>query len=452
MVKIADEPVKLRRNTFYEVSDYKNYKIMKTLIQKINQRKNQIEILEKSKKSTLAELHNNSVDVGLNLHCQMVENITNDLMNHAFLSNVDVIFISDRHHQYNLAVADAFYKILENQISEIGPDFPAIESSEYFTDYIGLNQLFISISFDHYVVNDWGVKLSLRMGSTYNNESMMTNDSYEAYKSNEEFLTEGHNPVQFDKLVKDVNTLQEFNIVKKDIIIDILDTCKDLGHEQRDNDSLYKSTNNTFDKAINNLNTEIDNLIDDYLTSMVGQSIDGGDICSGLWKNQDDNISNVYKLDIIKETPKCFRVNVHVCHTNGGYVDNAGNEVPRKRIEYVPWEDIILPKGDVKNWFKSILYGVQNLDQIKTYNEVRKFKNLKSIQKIYDSGKVDKLYSNKQFQSLYNSLNNMYVDISFKYITNDQEVSLSRGCIWENAHKWDTPFESALNNYNPDNN
>jgi len=426
---------------------------MKTLIQKINKRKNQIEILEKSKKSTLAELHNNSVDVGLNLHCQMVENITNDLMNHAFLSNVDVIFISDRHHQYNLAAADAFYKILENQISEIGADFPAIESSSYYTDYKGLNRLSISISFDHYVVNDWGVKLSLKTASTFSNESMITNDSYEAYKSDEEFLTEGHNPVQFEKLSKDIKTLDKFMTVRKQVITDILDTCKDLGHEQRDNDSLYKSTNNTFDKAINNLNTEINNLIDDYLTSMVGQSIDGGDICSGLWKNQDDNISNVYKLDIIKETPKCFRVNVHTCYKRYGYTDNNGKEVPGTKSVSMYYENILLTKSDVKLWFESILYGVQNLDQIKTYNEVRKFKNLKSIQKIYDSGKIDKLYSNKQFQSLYNSLNNMYVDISFKYITNDQEVSLSRGCIWKNLHNYGLyDFENAIKNYNPVNN
>lgn len=420
---------------------------MKELIQKINQRKNQIKVLVKSQKSALSELRQKSNDVGLNLHCQMVEEIATDLINVEFLKNVDVIFIRDNHHQFNNSAASAFYKILENQISEMGVDFPAIESSYYFSDYEGLNRLFIEISFDNYVKNDWGVKLSLKTASTFSNVSMITNDSYAAYKSDEEFLDEGHNPAQFDKLIKDVKTLQEFNSDKKDIIIDILDTCQDLGNEQRDNDFTYRSTNLTFDEAINNLNTEINNLVDDYLSSMVGQSIDGGDICSGLWKNQEDNINNVYKLDIIKETPKCFRVNIHVCHTINGY-----NDKPRKRNEYVYWNNVLLTKGDVKRWLESILYGVQNLDQVETYNEVRKFKNLKSISKIYDSNKVDKLYANKQFQSLYNSLNNMNVDTSFKYLTDDQEVQLERGCIWESSHRWDRAFRDAFKNYNPDNN
>jgi hypothetical protein len=423
---------------------------MKNLIQKINQRKNQIEVLEKSQKSALTELRQKSFDVGLNLHCQMVEQIANDLINVEFLKNVDVIFIRDNHHEFNNSVASAFYKILENQISEIGVDFPAIESSYYFSDYKGLNRLFIEISYDNYVTNDWGVKLALNVASTFSNESMITNDSYEAYKSDEEFLIKGNNPLQFDKLIKDVKTLQEFNFDKKDIIIDILDTCKNLGNEQRDNDSTYSSTNRTFENAIRNLNGEINNLLDDYLSSMVGQSIDGGDICSGIWKNEEDNISNVYKLDIIKETPKMFRVNIHVYRPTGGYVDNAGNEVPQKRNGYVYWENVLLKKVDVKHWLESILYGVQNLDQVETYNEIRKFKNLKSISKIYDSKKVDKLYANKQFQSLYNSLNNMNVDIPFKYITDDQEVLLERGCIWRSAHRWSYGFRDAFEKYNPD--
>ena len=423
---------------------------MKNLIQKINQRKNQIKVVEKSQDSALTELRQKSNDVGLNLHCQMVEQITTDLVNYAFLKNVDVIFISDRHHQYTRLEANAFYKILENQFSELGVDFPAIESSSYYYDYKGLNRLFVEISFDNYVVDDWGVKLSLEMGSTFNNKSMITNDSYEAYKSDEEFLTEG-NFYQFDKLSKDIETLDKFMTARKQVITDILNTCKDLGHEQRDNDTTYRSTNRTFEKAINNLNTEINNLVDDYLSSMVGQSIDGGDICSGLWKNQEDNISNVYKLDIIKETPKCFRVNVHTCYKRHGYTNNEGKDIPGTKSVNMYYENILLTKGDVKLWLESILYGVQNLDQVKTYNEVRKFKNLKSVQKIYDSGKVDKLYANKQFQSLYNSLNNMYVDTSFKYITDDQEVALSRGCIWENAHRWHRAFDNAFNNYNPDN-
>ena len=425
---------------------------MKNLIQKINQRKNQIKVLEKSQDSALTELRQKSNDVGLNLHCQMVEQITTDLVNYAFLKNVDVIFISDRHHQYTRLEANAFYKILENQFSEMGVDFPAIESSAYYYDYKGLNRLFVEISFDNYVVDDWGVKLSLETASTFSNKSMITNDSYESYKSDEEFLTEGHNPLQFDKLVKDVETLQKFNIGRIDMITDILNTCKDLGHEQRDNDTTYRSTNRTFEKAINNLNTEINNLVDDYLSSMVGQSIDGGDICSGLWKNQEDNISNVYKLDIIKETPKCFRVNVHTCYKRHDYTNNEGKYIPGTKSVNMYYENILLTKGDVKNWLKSILYGVQNLDQVKTYNEVRKFKNLKSITKIYDAGKVDKLYSNKQFQSLYNSLNNMYVDTSFKYLTDDQEVTLTRGCIWENSHRYGLyDFRDAYKNYNPDN-
>lgn len=427
---------------------------MKELIQKINQRKNQIKVLVKSQKSALTELRQKSNDVGLNLHCQMVEDIAYGLVNVEFLKNVDVIFIRDNHHQFNNSAASAFYKILENQFSELGVDFPAIESAHYYTDYKGLNRLFIEIDFDHYVQKDWGVKLSLKTASTFSNESMITNDAYELYKSDEEFLTEGHNPVQFDKLIKDVKTLQEFNSVKKDIIIDILDTCKDLGNEQRDYFNTARSTDNTFKKAINNLYSEIDNLLDDYLSSMVGQSIDGGDICSGLWKNQEDNICNVYKLDIIKETPKCFRVNVHKCYLSGGYTDTDGNKLPRKRSEYVDLENVLLTKGDVKSWLESILYGVQNLDQVKTYNEVIKFKNLKSIKKIYDSGKVDKLYSNKQFQSLYNSLNNMNVNTSFKYMTDDQEVHLPKGCIWERAHRWHRlyDFGKAFKNYNPDNN
>ena len=48
----------------------------------------------------------------------------------------------------------------------------------------------------------------------------------------------------------------------------------------------------------------------------------------------------------------------------------------------------------------------------------------------------------------------MYVDIAFKYITDDQELSLERGCIWENAHRWSCSyvFRDAFKNYNPDNN
>ena len=426
---------------------------MKELIQKINQRENQIEVLEKSQKSALAELRQKSNDVGLNLHCQMVESIAIDLINVEFLKNVDVIFIRDNHHQFNNSAASAFYKILENQISEMGVDFPAIESSYYVSDYEGLNRLFIEISFDNYVTNDWGVKLSLRTASTFSNVSMITNDSYEAYKSDEEFLTEGHNPVQFDKLIKDVKTLQEFLLVKKDIIIDILDTCKDLGHKQRDNDSIYTSTNHTFKNAINNLNTEINNLVNDYLSSMVGQSIDGGNIAAYIDKNQDVRIHDVFKLDIIKESPKSFRVNVHKCYNNGSYIDTDGKEVSAKRVDYVIEKNILLPKTYVKWWLESILYGVQNIDQVETYNEIRKFKNLKSIQKIYDSKNVDKLYANKQFQSFYKSLKNINVIQEYRFITDDQWVSLSRGCIWENANSYSPwGFRDALSNYNPDNN
>ena len=48
----------------------------------------------------------------------------------------------------------------------------------------------------------------------------------------------------------------------------------------------------------------------------------------------------------------------------------------------------------------------------------------------------------------------MYVDIPFKYMTDDKEVQLGKGCIWQNLHRWNRAygFDKAFKNYNPDNN
>ena len=426
---------------------------MKTLIQEIKQRKNQIQILTDSKKSTLAELSKKSSSVGLNLHCQMVEQIAIDLINKSnsgdlmtFLDNVDVIFICDGHHRFENVIAQAFYKTL----SRLCNSLPVIESTYNWTDYKGTNRLSIEINFDHYVKDDWGVTLSYQTSSTYSNKGKITNDSYEAYKSDDTFVSEGNKIHELDKVIKDAKSLQLFSLVKQGMINTILDSLKDLGHEQRDNDLVVRKTTDTFDDAINNIFNDINDVTDTYLSEMVGKSIDGGNVCSGLWKNQDENISNVYKLDIIKETSKCFRVNVHTCYKSWGYTDKNGEDIPSKKCFNMYYENILLPKGNIKSWLESITYGVENIDQVENVKKINKFKNLKSIRKIYDSRKVDKLYSNKKFQSLYDSLENMYVDISFSYMTDDLKIDLSRGCIWENMHSYNYRFEDAFRNYNPD--
>ncbi len=423
---------------------------MKNLIQKINQRKNQIEVLKKSQRAALAELSVKSKDVGLNLHCQIVQDIANVLQHkyQNFLSGVDVIAVCDNHHNFNKNIASAFYKSLDANV-EFETGYNVARHENEFK-----NILWLTIDFNNYNKEAWGIDITLRTKSKFSNESFITNDCYETKKSNG-FYTKGFNSSNIEQIVKDAYLLADFNNIQIILCNDIMALLNDLDSTQKDNDELVYNTRNTFEKAINNIDTEIKNLVDEYLSSMVGQSIDGGNISYDLDKNQEEKISNVWKLDIIKESPKSYRVNVHVCYKNGGYIDNAGNKVPNKRIDYIKYENILLPKRNVKWWFDNILYGVQNLDQIETYDKIRKFRDSKSIGKIYESGNVDKLYSSKQFKSMYNSLKNIYVSNDFTYMTDDRQLTLQRGCIWENLHSYSYyggyDFQNAIKNYTPDN-
>ena len=425
---------------------------MKNLIQKINYKKNQIQVLEKSQRAALAELSVKSKDVGLNLHCQLIQDIVNkwglylsDTIYSKVFKNVDVIAVTDYYHDFNRTIASAFYKSLNSSVEFETANIVAHNENEF------QNILWLTIDYNNYNRDAWGVEITLRTKSTFNNQCSITNDCYERKKSNG-FYIKGFDNSNIEQLINDAKLLSSFADLQVDLCNGVLAELNDLDSAQKDNEELIINTRNTFDKAINNIDTEIKNLVDEYLSSMVGQSIDGGDICCYLDKTQDERISNVWKLDIIKESPKSYRVNVHVCHRNGGYVDNAGNEVPKKRIDYIQYKNILLPKRNVKWWLENILYGVQNVDQVETYNQITKFKNSKSISKIYQSGNVDKLYSNKKFQSFYNSLKNMNVVQSYKFITDDQWVDLSRGCIWANSHNYGSyDFIDAYKNYKPDN-
>lgn len=412
---------------------------MKNLIEKIQNKNNQIKVLEKAQSLALKEIASNNKDASTNIHCQLVQDIAAVMSNKysKLLKDVDVIAVADNHHNFDKSLVSAFYKTLDSDVEfEV-----ALYVSQNENNY--KNILWLRVEYDNYNIDAWGVDLVLRTKSSFINESRITNDYYRHEKING-FFTKGFDNVNIEQLIIDAKLLSFFNSVRIDLSNDVMAQLNNLDTTQKDNDKLFNNTRNTFTKAIRVIEDEIADLRNAYLSSLVGKSVNGGDICSTLYRNQNDEYRKVFKLDILKETNKSFRVNIHTCYL--GYT-NDGNK--SKRYENV-YGDVLVSKTHVLQWLRDIINGRENVDQVETYNEILKFKNRKSMSKIYESQDLDKLFKSKQFQSFYNELSNLYVSRPYSYVTNEKEIDFDYGCIWEKAHRWDYKFKKAILEYNPD--
>ena len=375
---------------------------MKNLIEKIQNKNNQIKVLEKAQSSALKEIASNNKDASTNIHCQLVQDILeawglnyriiddNDSYSKVF-KYVDVIAVADYHHNFDKSFMSAFYKTLDSRVEFEVATIVAHNEKNY------KNILWLNIDYDNYNINDWGLDLMLKTKSTFNNESKITNDCYETKNTNEWF-TKGFDNVNVEQLISDVKLLSAFNSLRIDLCDAVWSQLINLDTTQKDNNELFNNTRNTFTKSIRVIEDEIDDLRNAYLSSLVGYTNDG---------NKSKRYENVYG-------------------------------------------DVLVSKTNVIQWLKDIINGMENVDQVQTYNEILKFKNRKSMSKIYESQDLDKLFKSKQFQSFYNELSNLYVSRPYSYVTNEKEIDFDYGCIWEKAHRWDYKFKKAILEYNPD--
>lgn len=416
---------------------------MKTLITKLNTLKNKAQKLDKARVSTNATLQAVIKEAGNAAAIDAVTKALNPFL--SFGLAVDAIIITDNEHLCDRDLLAGYVQTMSNGKAILtnhkDKGFTSWAHDRQSYNQYNENVLKVEISKDNYTKDGytWSCKLSLHTNAGLGNHSSI--DYQTDYNSKLPKVDGMTNLPTKEALLKSYDlqmVLLEFRGDWLNQIVNALDESTEASISLDDAVDVKEITNNNFQKSIDAIYAEMAAAKNDYLK--VGAIVTMPDnTYADIYVSEQREYRQVSQLEVIKVTPKGFRVNLTCCWES---YNKAGNFMKTDTIE-----NVLLHNDAVISFLDKACYVSQNQNAIKADQAIKAFKLLPSIQKIYQKGDSVKLVKNAQFKKLNDNIDNFYNDYKFSYfdVNNNTLYILECGCIWENNHRYNYEMRKALN-------